>query len=104
VVNKTIGTFSPPSAYFLLTGGNFKCHQFAEWWAAFCSWVCVCVFILDSTSHYQILPLYLGKTRPYVKTLPLPKCLSPATPNPDLPLGVHRWFSQQAGSAFRLAT
>lgn len=98
-------SYPTSTGYFLLTGGNFKCHKFEEWWVALCSWVCAFVSILDSMSHHQILHLYLGKkTRPYVKTLPMPKCLSPATPNPDLPMWVHRWSGQQTGSACRLAT
>ena len=96
--------FFPRSGYFLLTGGIFKCHQLEEWWVAFCSWVCVFVFILDSISRHQILRLYLGKkSRPCVKTLPMPKCLSPATPNPNLLLWVHGWLGQQAGSTCRLS-
>uniref|UniRef100_A0A2K6AAD2 Uncharacterized protein n=1 Tax=Mandrillus leucophaeus TaxID=9568 RepID=A0A2K6AAD2_MANLE len=71
MVNKTIGSFPPTP----------------EWWVAFSSWVYVFSFPfgLDFTSPNS--SFILGeKTRPYVKTLPMPKCLSPATPNPDSPL------------------
>uniref|UniRef100_A0A2I3GCM6 Uncharacterized protein n=1 Tax=Nomascus leucogenys TaxID=61853 RepID=A0A2I3GCM6_NOMLE len=88
MVNKTIGSFPPTPVvgHIFFMGLCFRFH-----------------FELNFTSPNS--SFILGeKTRPYVKTLPMPKCLSPATPNPDSPLWVHRWLGQPTGSACRLAT
>uniref|UniRef100_A0A2K6M916 Uncharacterized protein n=1 Tax=Rhinopithecus bieti TaxID=61621 RepID=A0A2K6M916_RHIBE len=70
MVNKTIGSFPPaPVVGCIFFMGLCFCFPFG----------------LNFTSPNS--SFILGeKTRPYVKTLPMPKCLSPATPNPDSPL------------------
>uniref|UniRef100_A0A2K6EHJ4 Uncharacterized protein n=1 Tax=Propithecus coquereli TaxID=379532 RepID=A0A2K6EHJ4_PROCO len=102
VVNKTIGASFPslPSGYFILMGGaDFKlvgCILFMG--------LCLCCYFGFNFTSPDSSFILGEKTRPYVKTLPMPKCLSPATPNPDLPLWVHRWLGQPTGSTCRLTT
>uniref|UniRef100_A0A8P0TH27 Uncharacterized protein n=1 Tax=Canis lupus familiaris TaxID=9615 RepID=A0A8P0TH27_CANLF len=86
---------SPPTPKIRLGGGgrvDFKRPKPEEWWVAFCSWVSD-LFSFGTEFHVtKFFHLYLGgKKRPYIKTLPMPKCLSPASPIPDWPVRAHRW-------------
>uniref|UniRef100_A0A8D2HH05 Uncharacterized protein n=1 Tax=Urocitellus parryii TaxID=9999 RepID=A0A8D2HH05_UROPR len=81
VVNKTIGAPPSPSNFFLSNGGDFKCHNRR---VVGCIFVCGFMFLFSFWTQFHITRFFIytwEKTRPYVKTLLMPKCLLlPASP------------------------